>query len=167
MLGVLVKKRIIVFLIQVFKKILDRNKDAVLMFVGEGKLKNEIEMMTKNLGIEDNVIFLGNRKDVYLYYQIMDVFVLPSLYEGLPLVGIEAQINGLRCVMSENVTSEVCLTDVSFLSLSDDKDLWAEKIIEKACEKRIENSVDIVRKKGFSITDEAKKLQEKYESILS
>lgn len=155
------------FLIQIFKKLLDKNKEAVLLLIGEGELKEEIEMMTKKLKIEDKVIFLGNRKNVCLYYQIMDVFVLPSLYEGLPLVGVEAQINGLRCVMSKNVTREIALTDVSFLKLSEDIDLWVEKIVEKAYKKRIDNSADIVRKKGFSIFDEAQKLQEKYEHMLS
>lgn len=155
------------FLIQIFKQILDKNKEAILLLIGEGELKNEIEMMTKALRIENNVVFLGNRKDVHMLYQIMDVFVLPSLYEGLPLVGVEAQINGLRCVMSENVTQEVQITDVSFLSLSENKEIWSETIIKKAYEERIIDSIDIVREKGFSIADEAQKLQERYENMLS
>lgn len=153
------------FLIQIFKEVLNVEKNAVLLLIGEGELKKEMETMVKELKIEDKVIFLGNRKDVYLFYQVMDVFVLPSLYEGLPLVGVEAQISGLRCIMSNNVTQEVCLTDVSFLDLADNMDLWVKKIIEKSYEQRIDNSAEIVREKGFSITDEALKLQEKYKNM--
>lgn len=154
------------FLIEVFEEILKINKNSVLLLIGEGDLKEKIELNIKELDLENKVILLGNRKDVNLLYQVMDVFILPSIYEGLPLVGVEAQISGLRCVMSDVITNEVNLTDVSFLSLKTTKKDWAVKILEKANEGRIINSADMVKEKEFSICQEAEKLQKLYLNML-
>ena len=86
-------------------------------------------MEKKEQRIQDNIIFLGNRKDVYRLYQAMDVFVLPSRYEGLPVVGVEAQANGLPCVLSDKMTKETKMTkSVIFLNIKSGVKKWADKI---------------------------------------
>lgn len=155
-----------IFLINIFLNILKKNPESILILIGEGPLQEEIISLVKENNIERNVIFLGNQKHVEIYYNAMDVFVLPSLYEGLPLVGVEAQINGLRCVMSKEITNEVNITDVSFLELKDDVDKWADLILRKASSPRIEDAISIVKRKGFSIDEETKKLENTYHNLL-
>ena len=88
-------------------------------------------MGKKEQRIQDNILFLGNRDDVYRLYQAMDVFVLPSRYEGLPVVGVEAQAAGLPCVLSNKMTKETKMTEnVEFLSLDSGHWEWEKKIRE-------------------------------------
>lgn len=83
------------------------------------------------LGIESKVRFLGNRRDVFELYQAMDVFVLPSFFEGIPVVGVEAQFSDLPCVFSDKTPKEVCFTQrVNFISLNAPIAMWAKKILE-------------------------------------
>lgn len=106
------------FLIQVFSLLSKAVPKAVLLLIGEGKLESEIRQMVDQFGIHDQVIFAGTRSDVNRIYSAMDVFCLPSFYEGFPVVLLEAQANGLPVVCSANVSPEVCLTDfVTRLSL--------------------------------------------------
>ena len=80
--------------------------------------------------IQDNILFLGNRDDVYRLYQAMDVFVLPSKYEGLPVVGVEAQATGLPCVLSDKITVEMAMTEcVTFQSIETCPKIWASIIL--------------------------------------
>ncbi|MCL2014506.1 MAG: glycosyltransferase family 1 protein, partial [Oscillospiraceae bacterium] len=97
------------FLIKIFAQVAKQEPNAILMLVGDGELKPEIEQMTDELGIRRFVRFLGVRQDVQELYQAMDVFVLPSLYEGLPVVGIEAQASGLPFIMSDRITKEAAV----------------------------------------------------------
>lgn len=118
------------YLIQIFNKVLKKDGSALLLIVGVGEKENEIKEQVKQLGIEDRVRFLGNRSDTNELYQAMDVFVLPSLFEGIPVVGIEAQYADLPCLFSNKVPSEVCFSNKSqFISLSD-ASLWVEAIID-------------------------------------
>ncbi len=118
------------FLIDIFAKILKRRNDAVLLLIGVGEKLEEIKKYVRNLGLSENVKFLGNRADVDELYQAMDVFVMPSLFEGLPVVGVEAQFSGLPCVFSDKVPSEVKFTNKAmFISLNKSKDIWADKVI--------------------------------------
>ena len=88
--------------------------------------------------IQDNVLFLGNRNDVDRLYQAMDVFVLPSRYEGLPVVGVEAQAAGLPCVLSDKMTEETKYQDnVMFLKIEDNTPTWAKAICRKVVNSRI------------------------------
>lgn len=156
-----------IFLIEIMNKILNYNSNIVLLLVGDGPLRHKIEKSVNENNINNNVIFLGSSKNVFELYQAMDLFLLPSIYEGLPLVGVEAQISGLRCIMSSNVTNEVNLTDVTFLDLDNDIDKWVNIILEKIKMSRVENAQFIVEEKGFSIEQEAKKLYQKYIEILT
>jgi len=116
------------FIIDVFKKYLDKYNDkAILMLVGDGELKQEIEEKARSIGIFDKILFLGVRSDVNELMQAMDIFFIPSLYEGLPFVGVESQAAGLPLLASTEITDELNITgNVKFLALDDSIDLWAD-----------------------------------------
>ena len=95
------------FLIDIFAEVKKEKKNAKLVLVGQGPLREEIEEKVKNLGLEKDVFFLGQRSDTNKLYSVFDVFCLPSLYEGLPVVGVEAQANGVPCVFSDRITKEI------------------------------------------------------------
>lgn len=118
------------FLVKIFAEVLKKEQTAVLMLVGTGEKEEKILELVDRLGISDSVRFMGSRNDVHELYQAMDVFVMPSLFEGVPLVGIEAQFSGLPCVFSERVPQEVMFTkDCTFLELGILPEKWAEQII--------------------------------------
>lgn len=153
------------FLIDVFNEVLKQRNNAKLLLIGDGNLKSLIEAKVKNLGIEKAVIFLGVRNDVADLYNAMDVFVLPSLYEGLPVVGVEAQTNGLPFICSDRVTNEILLTDnIRLLSLQQYKTEWCDAILN-AERKKIANKKDSLLK-NFDIKSESKKLEALYLSFI-
>lgn len=118
------------FLIEIFNEIHKRNNNAVLLLVGEGDLINYIKNKVDNIGLRNSVIFAGNRSDVSELLQAMDIFVFPSLHEGLPVTMIEAQASGLPCVISDKITREVKITDlVKYLSINFEPTNWAEEIL--------------------------------------
>ena len=94
------------FLIETFKEIHEKNSNSILLLAGQGPLENEIKEKVKELNLTNSVIFLGQRNDVNKLYQVFDIFLLPSLYEGLPVVGVEAQTAGLLCILSNKVPKE-------------------------------------------------------------
>lgn len=156
------------FLIDIFNEVHKQNQDSLLMLVGQGPLMNEIQEKVNNLGLKDSVIFLGQRNDANELYQAMDVFVLPSLYEGLPVVGVEAQASGLLCFLSSDMTKETKVLDsTEFMSLSNDAEEWANEILEDLKEYKRQNVIDNITKKNFNIKTEAKKLEKKYEELLN
>lgn len=100
------------------------------MLIGSGPLKEHIADMIGDSGLADNVIMLSQRSDVERLLKAIDVFLFPSLYEGLPVSLIEAQVSGLYCVVSNNVTNEAFLTSkVQTLSLSQSIDEWAQAVL--------------------------------------
>ena len=115
------------FLIDVFAEVVKVKPEARLMLVGDGELRKNIEEKVVSLGLQDKVLFLGNRNDVADLYNAMDIFLLPSHYEGLPVVGVEAQANGLKCLFSDKVTEESKLIDqFEFISLN--VATWSDEI---------------------------------------
>ena len=98
------------FLLRVFQQLLEQRQDAWLLLVGEGELLEQIRAQAQRLGLADRVVFTGARADVDKLYSAMDAFCLPSFYEGLPVVALEAQANGLLCVFSDRMTREVLLS---------------------------------------------------------
>ena len=108
-------------------------------------------------------MFMGNVNNVNEMYQAMDVFLLPSLFEGLPVVGIEAQASGLKCVMSDTITNEVVITkNIKFLNLKKDSlNKWANETLCDINYERKDMRQEVVQA-GYSIEEEAKKLQEIY-----
>ena len=115
------------FLIDIFAECVKKNSDVILMLVGDGEEKKKIEDKVNQLGISDKVIFTGVRTDVNELMQAMDMFIFPSLYEGLPVTMIEAQAAGLPCVISDYVSEECIVTSelISVMKLSDSVEMWA------------------------------------------
>ena len=103
----------------------------MLLLVGEGELEQEVRQFTKELGLDQQVIFAGAHKDVECYYQAMDVFLFPSRYEGFGMAMIEAQTSGLSCVAADVVPQETNVDGRAvFLPLEEKDEVWADKIIE-------------------------------------
>lgn len=150
-----------VFLIDVFNEVYKKFPQSRLLLIGDGKLIENIRNKVKKLRLEKDVIFTGNVKNVNEMYQVMDVLALPSLYEGLPVVLIEAQAAGLNCIVSDKVDRRSALTDqVEFIPLNDYKN-WAKIIIGKIDKHHIDNRT-ILEEKGYSIEIEATKLENYY-----
>ena len=151
-------------LLHIFTEILKVLPDARLALIGTGELEQSVKENARTLGIQDKVLFLGQMADVSEWYQAMDCFVLPSLFEGLPVVGIEAQAAGLPCFFSDRVTDEVVLSPGACrISLSADDAEWAREIMAAwQSETDRNHGIDIVRRAGYDIHAEARKLQEIY-----
>ena len=154
------------FLLDVFKEVSNQNEKARLLLVGSGKLEQEIKDKTKELGLSSKVIFYGETDKAEEVINAMDIFAFPSLYEGLGLVMIEAQCNGLKCFLtdSEEVSKESMITKQAESVKLDNPSIWAEKILN-ANTNRIDVTDDI-RKSGYDIVTEAKKLEDYYKSLL-
>ena len=154
------------FLIDIFFEIISICKNAKLILIGDGVLRSEIENKINTLGIDDNVMLLGKKSNVEDYYQAMDCMILPSLYEGLPMVGVEAQCSGLPILFSDTITSEVGTDYSAYLSLQDTADTWAKKALE-LCKQQFDRSIgkQTMVDKGFDIGIEAEKIQIKYLEI--
>lgn len=148
------------FLLEIFKEVKARNKDALLLLIGRGELMDAIRLHAKQLDIENDVLFLGVRKDVPSLLNAMDVFVLPSKYEGLPVVLVEAQSNGLPIVLSSIITSEAQLPCVcNRISLDKSPEVWAEAVINA---RRADSVWAQNELKQFDIARASKELSEWY-----
>lgn len=153
------------FLTDVFAEIHKIEPDAVLLLVGDGEDRKKTEKKAEKLP-QGRVMFLGNRSDVHRLYQAMDVFVLPSRYEGLPVVGVEAQANGLSCVLSDKMTAETKITEnATFLSIEKPAVVWAKMILSFKGQKRADTLEELTAC-GFDISMQAKKLAEYYISLI-
>ncbi len=151
------------FLIDIFKAIHGRNPNSLLIMVGDGDLRSTIEKKVKDLGLSSAIRFLGVRGDIPQLMQAMDVFLFPSLFEGLPVVMVEAQAAGLRCVVSNSITSESDVTGrVEVLSLKDSPEMWADKILAVPCTRR--DTSELMRTNGYDTETMAKWLTEYYTS---
>ena len=119
------------FLVEIFNEIQKKEPNSCLLLIGVGEKEEEVKAQVKKLGLDSKVKFLGNRSDVYEIYQAMDVFLLPSLFEGIPVVGVEAQFADLPCVFSDKVPSEVKFNEKTiFEKLSNSAIEWADSILQ-------------------------------------
>lgn len=149
------------FLIKVFNEVCKSNKKYKLVLIGDGLLKSKIECKIEELELSDNIYLLGNIDNVSDYYNVFDLFVLPSLFEGLPVVGIEAQANGIPCIFSDTITREICMgSNVKMVDIND-LNKWVEEIDELARCRRVENEINLIQC-GYSIKNEAHRLEKKY-----
>lgn len=140
------------FLIDVFREVLNRNNNSVLILIGDGELKSVIEKKVLELGLSENVIFMGLRSDVPELLQVMDVFLFPSLYEGLPVTLVEAQATGLPSVISSNITDEIKVTNlVNKISLNESLDHWAEKVLSFNGTYIRESAINNITESGYNI----------------
>lgn len=150
------------FLIRLAAQMKKRGTDPVLLLVGDGPMREELAGLADELGVDRDVMLLGNRPDVARLMQGMDVFLLPSLMEGLPVCAIEAQAAGLPVIMSDTVTDETCITDVTTrLSLEAPLDKWADEVFRLAKLPRTDTT-DIIRQAGFDLEAGARKLERLY-----
>ncbi len=143
------------YLLEVFAAVCREREDAVLLLLGEGKDRPAMEERCKQMGIADRVRFMGNRKDTERYYQAMDIFLLPSFFEGLPGVLMEAQAAGLKCFVSDTVTREAKATDlVTYLSIDKPAESWAKEILERAEYERRDTAQELTAA-GFNVYTQA------------
>ncbi len=157
------------YLIDIFNEILKKQSNAHLLLVGDGDLRSSIEEKIKSLKLEDHITLTGVRSDVNELLQAMDVFVFPSLYEGLPFVLVEAQSSGLPCLISNTIPQDCVLTNlIHYKDLNDSAESWANEAIELSHNTNREFQQSIIEK-GFDIQTEALKLQNfylsKYEEV--
>ena len=148
----------------VVKELVKVKPETILVLIGVGELEAELKEKANKLEIEKNVIFWGASTNVNELMMMMDVFVMTSFHEGLPVVGIEAQATGLPCIFADTVTKEVKVSDnVEFVALEKSAASWAESII-KLCERENDRAKGglSVEKSGFTIGAVAKDLTEKY-----
>lgn len=144
------------FIINVFEEIVKMRENAFLLLVGDGELRNEISLLVHQRKLEDKVLILSNRDDVSELYQAMDVFVLPSKYEGLGMVAVEAQISGLKVLVSSNIPSEVAISDdLEFCKLN--KKVWVDRILDlEYCDRTTRYS------RQYDIEEASKQLMDYY-----
>ncbi|MEE3427356.1 MAG: glycosyltransferase family 1 protein [Ruminococcus sp.] len=152
-------------LIDIFYDYQKKNENAVLLLVGFGELGNAISQKIDQLKISDKVIMLNDRNDPHNLLQAMDVFVFPSLYEGLPISLVEAQASGVNCVVSDiqpNQEAEIC-KNYKLVSLNDNNSKWISAIdsLNKQDNPR-EQSVDLVKSEGYDISTTCKELMSIY-----
>lgn len=152
------------FLIDIFQEVHRQNNNSILLLVGQGPLMGEIKEKVKKIGLEKAVIFLGQREDVNELYQAMDVFLFPSLYEGLGMVLIEAQCSGLLCVASTEVPEVAKVTDkIKFFSLNEPITNWVDAILNIKSNRNW--NIDDITKCGYNIEVEKNKLECKYKGL--
>ena len=149
------------FLLDVFYEILKQKPNARLLLVGKGEDEKKLKEKTLSLGIDKAVFFLGMRNDVDKILQAIDVFVFPSIFEGLPLVLVEAQTSGTRVLCSSTITGNVkCTANLDFISLDQSAKHWAELAINcDSKKKKYEEICQGIKDAGFDINFEAKKLE--------
>lgn len=152
------------FLMDVFEKILHRKSNAILLLVGSGPLEKEIKKKVQDKQLMDHVIFLGNSKDVNIILQAMEVFILPSFFEGLGIVAIEAQAAGIPTVCSEGLPPEANISPLyRQLSLDKGSDKWADIVLQIANSKYAHTNMSAyVKKAGFDIDSVTQKIQDYY-----
>lgn len=150
------------FLIDIFSEVIKKQPTARLVLVGDGVLRPQIEQLVQEKNLKNKVLFLKDRTDVAELYQAFDCLALPSLHEGMPVVGVEAQTAGLPCVFSDTITRGVLLLPTSCMcSIKMDPSKWAENILSFQNVSRSDGSV-CVRGKGFDIHQIAKEMEKMY-----
>ena len=154
------------FLIEVFHALAELEPDARLVLVGEGELVEEVLRQVDELGLEERVHYLGTRRDIPALMNAFDVLLLPSFFEGLPVVGVEAQAAGLPVVTSTGVTRELPLSDLStYLPLSDTAMQWARAVQRAMATPRRDRAAEMTAC-GYDVTAAAYAMQQQYEEMM-
>jgi glycosyltransferase involved in cell wall biosynthesis len=158
-------------LIDIFHDVIKYESNYALLLIGDGLLKKKIEEKVDRLGLNKSVIFVGRSNEVPQLISAMDLLVFPSLFEGLPLTLVEAQVSGLKCLISDIITREIQLTDlIEFISLKQGPKYWAEKVIKTNIsfierKKGAISYLNQVKNSGYDITSNAEKLKQFYLTI--
>lgn len=149
-------------LIEIFAAVQKRHPESKLLLIGTGEKESEIRNQVRELNLEEKVLFLGKRADVNELYQAMDVFVLPSFFEGIPVVGVEAQLADLPCIFSDRVPEECRIhSEACFVDLQGSAEHWAEVILGKKAYVR-SNAREELRHTDYDIKSAYQKLQAYY-----
>ena len=150
------------FLIKIFNEIYKKDNNCVLLLIGNGTLENKIKAEAKRLNIDKSIRFLGLRDNIPELLQGFDLFLFPSLYEGLPVTLIEAQASGLKAITSTTVTKEANITGlVTYLDLEKSELDWAESVLSHIDYNR-KDTLNQIKKGGYDIFENAKNLQTFY-----
>lgn len=153
------------FLLNLFTEFHKNHPDSRLLLVGDGELRSKLEQQMQDLHIRESVIMTGAVDNVEDYMTVMDVFVFPSHYEGLSTVNIEAQVNGLRCIVSTGVPEEVCIAagQVAFLPLTD-KSIWVSEL-EKSMAIGRTSSTMALQNRDYDILQTVKWAESEYQRL--
>lgn len=155
------------FLIDVLPEVLKIREEAKLLIVGGGPLREELEEYAREKGVSENVIFAGRRPDLLNMLCAMDVFTLPSFYEGSPVSAVEAFATGLPVVLSSRITKDLqVLKNVAYVDINNDHDKWAKTIVDLASKGRNTDAITMVNEHGFNVSGIAKLLGESYKRVL-
>ncbi|HFU4464508.1 TPA: glycosyltransferase [Streptococcus suis] len=154
------------FILNIIEELLKIDPTYQFIWIGDGGLKDELVIKSKEKGLMDHIKFLGNRSDVNDLLQVFDVFILPSLYEGFGIVNIEAQVSGLPCLVSDAVPELAKVNDnFHFLSIKEAATVWARHIVDMTDQRILSNHLEFFRKRGFDIKQGAEKLRASYERL--
>ena len=150
------------FLIEIFSEIVKLQPKSHLFLVGEGSLKTTVEKQVNQVNLREKVTFLGLRDDVAALFQAMDVFLFPSLFEGLPVALVEAQASGILCAIANTISAEAILVpeNVKVYALTDSAKFWAEEILQEASAFKRTNVSQIIKDAGYDINDNVTELEE-------
>lgn len=152
------------FLIDTFNELVKKEPNSVLLLLGDGDLRSEMEEKVRKLGLTKKVFFLGNQSDVAAYCQAMDYFVFPSIFEGLPGTVVEAQAAGLKCLISDTITPEVDFTKlVKRDSIQKNPAIWADEILKNRIYER-EDTFQEICDNGFDVVAQSRMLSQFYET---
>lgn len=155
------------FLLDIFKEYKKIDNESILILIGKGDLQDTIKRKAVQLGIEEDVKFLGTKDNINEYLNAMDIFVLPSLYEGLPIVGVEAEATGLPVISSADVIKDLPVKELTnYFSLENSAKDWALKINDIIKNTKRENVSNSIINFGYEISNIAKNLEDFYKSIL-
>lgn len=155
------------FLLDIFAKFQQTNPESVLMLVGNGRLLETTKVKARQLGIEEKIMFLGERSDVNKMLQAMDCFMMPSTFEGQPFVLIEAQCAGVPCIVSNVVNTDICLTEnIVRYSLEKTADDWAKMIKQLLTGYKRKDKRQTIEQKGYSIKSTIAYLENVYDGKL-
>lgn len=154
------------FLLKVFKGVLERNEKSVLLIVGDGDLEDEINKKINELNLEGKVYMLGSRDDINCILQAIDIFLFPSIWEGLPVAVVEAESSGLPCIVSETVTNEVkLLPTLKYLPINKGEDIWIKTVLNTNLS-RFKGASEVIKSEGFDIRETSKWLLKFYKSLI-
>jgi len=155
------------YLIEIFKSLADGNSKAHLLLIGDGYLRKDIEIKVKEYNLSNKVSMLGVRKDIPELLQAMDVFVMPSFHEGLPVTLVEAQASNLPCIISDTITSEVIINDNVFkCSLNAEVIQWVELIKQSILLSKRANKRENVINNGYDIENVSSDVLQSYVKVL-
>ena len=155
------------FIIDIYKQIYTVRPNSKLVFIGIGECMDEVKCKALENNIQENVLFLGLQNNVNEWMQAFDVFLMPSLFEGLPFVLVEAQASGLPCLISDTINKDAAITqNCQFMSLKDSPKNWADRVFQITLSSKRANMESVIQKEGFSIENTVQYLQSVYSGLV-